>query len=183
MIPVHNDPIPLEIMIRESAFGNERMQLLLYRQYAPEMLTLCLRYAKSNCEAEDIMQEGFIKVFGNLDKFRGDGCFEGWIKRIMYRTAVSYFRGASKKAHYNLSELNQFMEDRQDTVLDKLGEKDIVKTLTMLPSGYRNVFTMYVIEGYSHREIADILGCSEGTCKSQLNRSRSQLQKMLQQSA
>ena len=88
---------PLDHMISESASGNQKMQQLLYKKYAPLMYSICLRYTKNAVEAEDILQEGFIKVFRNLHNFRGNGCFEGWLKKIICHTAISYFRSSAKK--------------------------------------------------------------------------------------
>ena len=170
-------------MIHGSIQGNSKMQKLLYHQFAAKMFGVCLRYAKNEADAEDILQEGFIKAFRNLDKYRGEGYFEGWLRKIIVRTAISHFRSGIRKieAHVNIADLS--IEDKEHSVLDKLDEKDIVGIVTKLPPGYRKVFTLYVIEGYNHKEIAGILGCSEGNCKSQLNRSRAVLRKMLRKSA
>jgi RNA polymerase sigma factor (sigma-70 family) len=177
----YKNEIPLELIISESMKGNAKMQELLYLQFAPVMYKQCLRYAKSKADAEDLLQEGFIKIFSNLDKFRGEGSFEGWLKKIMFRTAVSHFRSTVKKTHNHQTELSPYIEDSETDIFDTLAQKDIVKIVTKLPSGYRTVFTMFVIEGYNHREIAGILGCTEGSSKSQLSRSRTQLREMLLQ--
>lgn len=157
------------------------MQKLLYEQFSGKMYAVCLRYVKNNTDAEDILQEGFIKIFRNLDQFRGDGSFEGWIRKIITRAALSHLRD-NKKERYHTG-LNSSFKDKENSILDKLAEKDIVGVVTRLPQGYRTVFSMYVIEGYSHSEIADILGCSEGTCKSQLYRSKTRLRKILKKAA
>jgi RNA polymerase sigma factor (sigma-70 family) len=183
MIPVEKNSIPLECIISESMLGNQKMQQLLYAQFAPAMYSQCLRYTKSKADAEDLLQEGFIKIFRNLDKFRNEGSFEGWLKKIMFRTAVSHFRRTAKKTHTHQTELCQFIEDRETNVFDTLAQKDLVNIVFKLPTGYRTVFTMFVIEGYNHKEIAGILGCSEGSSKSQLSRSRTQLREMLLKSA
>ncbi|HMI79580.1 MAG TPA: RNA polymerase sigma factor [Ferruginibacter sp.] len=183
MILVENKTIPLQLIISESMLGNSKMQKLLYHQFAARMYAVCLRYTKNADDAEDILQEGFIKIFRNLDKFRGDGSFEGWIRKIITRTAISHLRDNKKKLNTQPAELNGFLEDRESNILEKLAEKDIVGIVTKLPPGYRKVFMMYVMEGYNHKEIAGILGCSEGNCKSQLYRSRTQLQKILKKSA
>ena len=179
MLPGFKNDIPLTFIINESMKGNHKMQQLLYQQFAPLMYKQCLCYTKSRSDAEDLLQESFIKIFRHLDKFRGDGSFEGWLKRIVFRTAVSQFRSSGKKAHNHQTVLSQHIRDREINVLDTLAQKDIEGFVTKLPDGYRTVFTMFVIEGYNHREIADILGCSEGSSKSQLSRSRSQLKRIL----
>jgi RNA polymerase sigma factor (sigma-70 family) len=183
MILVENKTIPLQLIINESMLGNSKMQKLLYHQFASRMYAVCLRYTKNADDAEDILQEGFIKIFRNLDKFRGDGSFEGWIRKIITRTAISHLRDNKKKLNTQPAELNGLLEDRESNILERLAEKDIVGIVTKLPPGYRKVFMMYVMEGYNHKEIAGILGCSEGNCKSQLYRSRTQLQKILKKSA
>jgi RNA polymerase sigma factor (sigma-70 family) len=175
--------IELTDIIRESMTGNPKMQQLLYEQFSPMLYKQCLRYAKSNSDAEDLLQEGFIKIFGNLDKFRNEGSFEGWLKQIMFRTAVSYFRRTVRKPFNHQTELCHYIEDKDINVFDTLAQKDIVNVMTKLPAGYRTVFTMFVIEGYNHKEIAGILGCSEGSSKSQLSRSKTQLREMLVETA
>jgi RNA polymerase sigma factor (sigma-70 family) len=173
--------IPLPFIISESISGNSKMQKLLYQHFSDKMYAVCLRYTKNAADAEDILQEGFIKIFRNLDKFRGDGSFEGWIRKIITRTALSYLRDNKKDMHQ--TGLSYSLKDRESSILDKLAEKHIVDIVTKLPQGYRTIFMMYVVEGYNHREIATILGCSEGTCKSQLYRSKTRLQKMLKKTA
>jgi RNA polymerase sigma factor (sigma-70 family) len=159
------------------------MQQRLYDLYAAKMLNVCLRFTRNSADAEDILQEGFVKVFKNLDKFRSDGSFEGWIRRIITRTAISHFRDHSKKAYSNTTEISYRLEDKEASAMDRLGEKDIVGMVKKLAPGYRKVFMLYVIDGYNHKEIANLLGCSEGNCKSQLYRSRTMLQKMMSKTA
>ena len=178
-----NTPGSLPHIIHGSIHGDPRMQKLLYQQFAARMYAVCLRYAKNEADAEDILQEGFIKAFRNLDKFRGEGHFEGWLRKIIVRTAISHFRNGLRKinTHQDIFDCN--IEDKEPNVFDKLAAKDIVGIVTKLPPGYRKVFMLYVIEGYNHKEIAGILGCSEGNCKSQLNRSKTVLRKMMLKSA
>ena len=179
-ITVNNANV-LSCLIYESKMGNPKMQKLLYDQYAASMFTMCFRFTKNKEDAQDIMQEAFIKVFRNLHNFRGDGSFEGWIRKIIKHTALTYLR--DNKKHIHQSCLNIPVADKTSTALDKLAEKDIVKTVTTLPSGYRKIFLMHIVEGYNHREIAGILGCSEGTSKSQFYRSRTRIQKILKKTA
>jgi len=180
MTTEHIKDIPLTLVISGSMAGNAKMQQLLYKRFAPVLYKQCLRYTKSKTDAEDLLQEGFIKIFFKLDRFRNEGSFEGWLKQIMFRTAVSYFRRTGKKAYNHQTELCPYIEDKERTVFDILAQKDIVNVVTQLPVGYRKVFNMFVIEGYNHREIAGILGCSESSSKSQLRRSKTQLREMLQ---
>ncbi len=139
------------------------------------MYGVCLRYAGNAEEAQDIVQEGFIKVFRKLESFRGEGSFEGWVRRIFVNTAIEHFRRKNYLQPVSEKEENT-IEGKSLSVLDSLAEKDIIGLIQQLSPGYRTVFNMYVIEGYTHREIADALGISEGTSKSQLSRAKSVLQ-------
>lgn len=156
------------------------MQEMLYQRFSGKMYAVCLRYANNSDDAQDLLQEGFIKVYRNLDKFRKEGSFEGWIRRVFVNTAIEHYR---KKVNLNsIGEKEERMiEDGSFTVLDHLAEKDIIQLVQELSPGYRSVFNMYVIEGYSHKEIGDILQISEGTSKSQLARAKSILQKKVQE--
>ena len=183
MICIDNKLIPVSLLISEPLRGCPRMQQTLYKYFAARMYNVCLRYAKNTQDAEDILQEGFIKVFRNLDKYRGEGSFEGWIRTIISRTAISHLSDASRKMKMVNTDVLYSVKDKEPTVMEKLDEKDIVGMVKQLTPGYRKVFMMYVMEGYNHKEIADILGCSEGNSKSQLFRSRIQLQKMLKKTA
>jgi len=172
---------PLVLLIAESENGNRRSQKILYERFAEKMYSVCYRYSKNAHDAEDILQQGFVKIFSNLNKFRGDGSFEGWIRKIITRTAITHIN-KNRKFAFQKSPDHSF-EDSSFNILDKLAEKHIVCLITKLPPGYRKIFTMHAMEGYNHREIAEILGCSEGNCKSQFYRSRTRLQKMLKISA
>jgi RNA polymerase sigma-70 factor (ECF subfamily) len=158
--------------------GNRRMQEELYRRFSPRMYAVCLRYASNAEEAEDVLQEGFIKVFKKLGSFRGDGSFEGWVRRVFVNTAIEQFRRKRYLLPVTEKEENT-IEGKYFSVLDELAEKDILALVRELSPGYRTVFNMYVVEGYTHKEIADILGISEGTSKSQLSRAKVILQDMV----
>jgi RNA polymerase sigma factor (sigma-70 family) len=158
--------------------GNRRMQEELYRRFSPRMYAVCLRYASNAEEAEDILQEGFIKIFKKLGSFRGDGSFEGWVRRIFVNTAIEQFRRKRYLLPVTEKEENT-IEGKYFSILDELAEKDILALVQELSPGYRTVFNMYVVEGYTHKEIADMLGISEGTSKSQLSRAKVILQDMV----
>ena len=163
-------------LIKGSIAGDSRMQEALYQKYAPKMYAVCLRYAGNNDDAQDLLQEGFIKVFRNLEKFRNEGSFEGWLRRVFVNTSVEQYR---RKVHLNsISEKEEAgIEDASVSVLDQLAERDIIRLVQELSPGYRAVFNLYVIEGYSHKEIGEMLQISEGTSKSQLARAKAILQK------
>lgn len=156
------------------------MQEELYRRFSPRMYAVCLRYAGHAEEAQDILQEGFVKVFKKLDSFRGDGSFEGWVRRIFVNTAIEHFRRKRYLQPVTEKEENT-IEGKYLSVLDNLAEKDIMALIQQLSPGYRTVFNMYVVEGYTHKEIGDLLGISEGTSKSQLSRAKVILQDLVKQ--
>ncbi len=154
------------------------MQEMLYHRFSSKMYAVCLRYCKDADDAQDLLQDGFVKIFKNLEKFRGEGSFEGWIRRIFVNTSIEHFRKSVKKQ--SVADSNEIIvEDPSWNALDNLAEKDITKMIQELSPGYRQVFNMYVIEGYSHKDIGDILGISEGTSKSQLARAKGILKKMV----
>lgn len=162
-------------LIRGSIAGDRRMQELLYRHFAPKMYAVSLRYAGNAEDAEDILQEGFVKVFRNLDKYRSEGSFEGWVRRIFVNTAIEHYRRQVNM--YTVSESQEnTLEDKDWSALDKLALQDLVNIIQQLSPGYRTVFNLYTVEGYSHKEIAELLGISEGTSKSQLARAKAILQ-------
>lgn len=154
------------------------MQEELYRRFSPRMYAVCLRYAGNAEEAEDILQEGFIKVYKKLDSFRREGSFEGWIRRIFVNTAIEHFRRKRYLQPVTEKEENT-IEGNYLSVLDSLAERDILDLVQQLSPGYRTVFNMYVVEGYTHKEIGDLLGISEGTSKSQLSRAKVILQDLV----
>lgn len=158
--------------------GKRRMQAELYARFSPRMYAVCLRYAGNSAEAEDILQEGFIKVYKKLDSFRSEGSFEGWIRRIFVNTAIEHFRRKRYLQPVTEKEENT-IEGKYFSILDELAEKDILALVQELSPGYRTVFNLYVVEGYTHKEIADMMGISEGTSKSQLSRAKVILQDMV----
>lgn len=180
MTPERNQNIPESDLIVGCLAGNRRMQEELYRRFSSRMYAVCLRYAGSSEEAEDILQEGFIKVFKKLDSFRSEGSFEGWIRRIFVNTAIEHFRRKRYLMPVTEKEENT-IEGKYLSVLDDLAARDIMALVQELSPGYRTVFNMYVVEGYTHKEIADMLGISEGTSKSQLSRAKVILQDMVKQ--
>ncbi len=162
-------------LIQECLSGNRTCQKQLFDMYAGKMMSVCHRYARHHSEAEDLVQEGFIKVFKNLDKFKFEGSFEGWIRRIMVNTALKY---VSKKSFKNENiGLENTPEDSMDpAVMSKLSADELLNLVNALPAGYRVVFNLYAIEGYNHKEIAEELGIKESTSRSQLVKARRILQ-------
>jgi len=155
-----------------------KAQKALYEKYATQMLGLCRRYIRGEMEAEDVMIRGFMKVFSKINLFEGRGSFEGWMKRIMINEALGFIR--KNKAMYLETDIEAADKEPDFTKLStELEAKDLLKMINELPSGYRTIFNLYAIEGYSHKEISELLGINENTSKSQLSRARMHLQKKL----
>ena len=151
--------------------GNRIAQEGLYKSLSSKMMGVCLRYAKDSEEAQDILQMGFIKVFQKVSDFRGEGSFEGWIRRIMVNTAIETYRKNLRSM--NVVSIDEVYDQAQTTFdMNGLETKDLLNLIQELASGYRLIFKMYVIEGFSHREISQRLGITEGASKSQLSRAR-----------
>jgi len=169
-----------EMLIQQSAEGDRRSQKMLYDRYASKMFGVCLRYAQDYQAAEDILQEGFVKAFKNMEKFRFEGSFEGWLRRIMVNTAIEMHR---RKNHlYPLVDVDKTeIELIEENAVSMLATEDLMHMIESLSPGYRTVFNLYAIEGYSHKEIAEQLNISEGTSKSQLARARYILMEMVEQ--
>jgi RNA polymerase sigma-70 factor (ECF subfamily) len=158
--------------------GNRKDQELLYRRHAAKLYAVCLQYSGNNEEARDILQEGFIKIFENLSSYKHEGSFEGWMRRITVNTALEKYR--SRNSLYRVEDIEQVPEpdaepDNQDYA--GLEAADLLEIIRELPPKYRMVFNLYAIEGYSHKEISEMINISEGTSKSNLSRARSILQR------
>jgi RNA polymerase sigma factor (sigma-70 family) len=153
-------------------------QQRLYDLYSSKMYGICYRYVKNPMEAEDILVTAFTRIFQRIEQFKGDGSFEGWIRRIMVNEALTHLR--KMRTMYLETEIEQADREPDYAQLENhLEAEDLLNIIQRLPAGYRVVFNMYAIDGYSHKEIAEQLGISENTSKSQLSRARTYLQKML----
>ena len=158
---------------------NPSAQKLLFEKFSRKMMGVCLRYADRSEEAEDMLQNGFVKVFEKIETFRGSGSLEGWIRKIIVNESLTYLR-KNKAMRLNIDiDDSKYMIPGNSHVGENMNEKDLLKMIQQLPIGFRTVFNMYAIEGYSHKEIAEQLGISEGTSKSQYSRARTHLQNML----
>lgn len=161
----------LRQLIIDSAAGKAKAQAKLYQHLAPKMFGVCLRYSKDNTEAEDTLQEGFLKVFEKIDSFRHEGSFEGWVRRIMVNVALEKYRKnylmhpVEDMTIYDGPGLN-------DQIISEMSAKDLMKIIHELPPRYRMVFNLYVFEGLNHKEIAEEMNISVGTSKSNLARAR-----------
>ena len=166
-------------LIEQCKRENRKAQQLLYDRYAPKMFGVCKRYLRTREDAEDILIEGFYKVFCHLKNFKGKGSFEGWIRRIMVNECLMQLR---KKHNFKMSIEVSNLELKTDVnAQDRLQEQDIMALLSTLPTGYRTIFNLYVIEGYKHREIAELLGISINTSKSQLILAKEKMRKLIKE--
>jgi RNA polymerase sigma-70 factor (ECF subfamily) len=149
-------------------------QKILYDRYAGKMLSVCMRYINDKDEAEDVLQEGFIKIFANIIHFRSEGSLEGWMRRIFVNTALSVLR--SKQIRFSESIDNHVAKHQVDpSVFDKISSQEIFEMIRTLPNGYKVVFNLFAIEGYSHKEIADMLNITESTSRTQFLKARNAL--------
>lgn len=150
----------------------------LYEKFSPVLYPICLRYMRNPAEAEDLLVMAFTKIFDKIGQFRGDGSFEGWMKRVTIHEALAILRGKTSVILTPIDNENDWNEPCAEDY-DHLAEEDLLQLIQQLPSGYRTVFNLYAIDGYTHKEIAEKLGISENTSKSQLSRARSILQRQL----
>ncbi len=170
IIPLHNQTNQL---IADAIKQKREAQQELFELYSPKMLGVCRQYVKDVHHAEDLMLSGFLKVFTNLSKFKNEGSFEGWIRRIMVNTCISYLR---KKNPVQLSDEEYVFQKQTIDSLEATELQDIQKLIDELPTGYKMVFNLYAVEGYKHAEIAKELNITESTSKSQLFKARKWLQ-------
>ncbi|MEO8567552.1 MAG: sigma-70 family RNA polymerase sigma factor [Ginsengibacter sp.] len=168
-----------EQMLQGCLKNNASTQEALYKRFSPRMLGVCYRFARNREDAEDMMQEGFIKVFSQIHQFRGQGALEGWIRRIIVHTCINILKKNKKFSdsvdlfHASTLHLNE------NNIPSLLQAKQVVECIRLLPLGYRTVLNLYAIEGYSHREIASILDIEESTSRSQYTRAKSMLEDIL----
>ena len=168
-----------EDFIERCLANNPKAQGELYRRLAPKMFGICLRYTRNRMEAEDILQEGFIKVFRYLKDYRSDGSLEGWIRKTMVNTAINFYKKKTKYMKDISLDQTEPINHEEENAIDKMSAKELLEYIQELPDGYRMVFNLNTIEGYTHKEIGEMLNISENTSKSQLSRARGVLQDKL----
>ncbi len=170
---------PEEFDLIRACINNERWaQKRLYEDNYSQMMALSLRYAGNNEDALDILHEGFIKVFKNLYKYQPGTSVNAWIRKIIVNTAIDFYRKDIKRRSDSLDIAKQISTSIPDAI-SNLTSEEILKALQLLPNSYRSVFNMFVIEGYSHKEIAELLGINESTCRSNLVKARTKLKEIL----
>jgi RNA polymerase sigma factor (sigma-70 family) len=168
-------------LIEKCLKGDQLAQRTLFDKYAPKMFSVALRYAKDTDQSEDVLQDAFVKVFMKLDRYNGKGSFEGWIRRIVVNTALDSIRKNIKFQDNISSDDVAYKLEQHVFTGDSLDEKFLLKTINSMPEGYKTVFNMFAIEGYSHKEIAKELDISENTSKSQYSRARAYLKQRLKE--
>lgn len=161
--------------------GHQKSQKMLFDRYAGKMMTVCLRYAKNKEQAEDVLQDGFVKLFRSLGQFKFEGSFEGWMRRIFVNTALDLIRKEYKFSESrSIDEYTIQLGSEEVTALQQLGAADLMEVIQRMPPGYKLVFNLFAIEGYSHKEISEEMGISENTSKSQFSRARAYLREELE---
>lgn len=180
MQPEHQKTTLYKRLIDGCLLNDRQSQYQLYNLMSGKMYAVCLRYCSNKELAQDVLQEGFVKVFTNLDKYRGEGSFEGWVRRIFVNTAVEHFRKESRL--FPVTDTEAVLQALpSEEFSDHLELEELLSLIQNLSTGYRTIFNLYVVEGYSHKEIAGMLNISEGTSKSQLARARYLLQKHIEE--
>lgn len=169
-----------QLLIDGCLRGNLRAQHKMYEKYAPMMMSVCLRYVKDKETARDLMHDGFIRLFTKLNTYSGSGAFAGWVRKIFVNTALEYLRRNDALKFSTDIEDAVYLQNADVSVFDQLSANELLECIAELPSGFRTVFNMYAIEGYSHAEIAERLNINEGTSRSQYARARQMLQKKIE---
>ena len=175
--------LDLSEIVQSCVRKERRAQHYLYEHFKGKMFAVCLRYANNRYDAEDLLQEGFVKVFRDIHQYRGEGSLEGWIRRVIVHVSLQYIQ---KQRRQILEEkqyaLENYEEDSGESIFGSdEAPKAIIKMMQKLAPGFRAVLNLYVLENYSHQQIAETLGISIGTSKSQLNRAKAQLRALLEQ--
>ncbi|MBC7902726.1 MAG: sigma-70 family RNA polymerase sigma factor [Gemmatimonadaceae bacterium] len=168
-----------EAILQGCLKNNAVAQKELYHRYSPKMLAVCYRFGHNREDAEDMLQEGFIKVFSQIHTFRNQGAFEGWVRRIIVHTCINNLK-KNKKFNESVDLIHATaVQVREESVPSSVQAKQVVECIRLLPIGYRTVLNLYAIEGYSHKEIADMLDIEESTSRSQYTRAKQMLEDIL----
>ena len=179
MSPLMPNSMNVKQIIAACLSGDRQAQERLFHIYAGKMMTVCRRYVKSQEEAEDLLQEGFIRVFTYLSSFENAGSFEGWLRRIFVNVALKSISKKSLIIESIDTEIPYNITSSDPDAVSRLSEEQILKLVESLPDGYRTVFNLYAIEGYSHKEISEMFGIEESTSRSQLMKARKILQEKI----
>lgn len=164
-----------KLLVEECMRNNRASQKQLYDRFAEVMLGICYRYTKSLADAEDVLQEGFIRAFNNLHQYKGEGELGAWLRRIMVTTALNYLKRNARYQYDLVFENTALHPVSNDNPEVKLNTKELAALIQQLPTGYQTIFNLHAVEGYSHVEIGELLGISDGTSRSQYARARALL--------
>jgi RNA polymerase sigma factor (sigma-70 family) len=172
----------LEYIVNRCKAGDHQAFETLYKTYYRVLFGMALRYTRNQAEAEDILQDAFIKIFQSISSYKSSGSFEGWMRRVVQNTAINHYRSSLRfNLYVEVSEKEDNLnDDSMDILLDALEAKDIIALLNRMPEGYRMVINLFYIDGYSHKEISEMLNISKGTSKSQLFKAKHYLKEMLE---
>ena len=168
-------------LVEGCKIGDRKAQKALYDALSGKMYAVCLRYMGSRDEAEDVLQDGFVTLYSKLDSYSGAGSFEGWARKIFVNTALMSLRKKDVLKQSEDVDAAWNITSSDPSAVQKIGYRELSKMISELPPGFRTVFNMYIIEGYSHKEIAEALGVSEATSRSQLQRARTLLQSKIKE--
>lgn len=168
-----------EVILQDCLNNDSLAQKELYNRYSPKMLAVCYRFAHNREDAEDMLQEGFIKVFSQIHTFRNQGALEGWIRRIIVHTCINTLKKNKKFAENVELIYANSVQVREETIPSIMQAKQLIECIRLLPIGYRTVLNLYAIEGYSHKEIGDMLDVEESTSRSQYTRAKQMLEEIL----
>lgn len=170
----------LEVLLKEAIDGSDTAFKKIYELHSGKMYSLCLRYTGGASDTDDVFQEGYIKVFKNLSTYKGAGSFEGWVRKIFVNTCLDHLKKKKSLVFGADIEANEHVHPKAEgDTFGKLENDDLMKIVQQLPGGYRSIVNLYLVEGYSHKEIAGMLHISEGTSKSQLSKARNKLQEII----
>jgi RNA polymerase sigma-70 factor (ECF subfamily) len=168
-----------ELIISGCIQQHPTAQRELYNRYSPKMLSVCYRYAQSREDAEDMLQEGFIKIYTQIHTFQNKGAFEGWVRRIIVHTCINFLK-KHKKFSENVDLIHaNYLQIKEETIPSIMQAKQVIECIRLLPVGYKTVLNLYAIEGFSHKEIADMLDIEESTSRSQYTRAKAMLENIL----
>jgi RNA polymerase sigma-70 factor (ECF subfamily) len=175
----HTEYMTEEALLQGCLKNNAAAQKELYEKYSPKMMAVCYRYAHSREDAEDMLQEGFIKVFSQMHSFENRGAFEGWIRRIIVHTCINILK-KNKKFNESVDLIHaSSLQVREENIPSIIQAKQVIECIRLLPIGYRTVLNLYAIEGYTHKEISDMLDIEESTSRSQYTRAKAMLEDVL----
>lgn len=170
-----------QLLIAECKRGDSLARKKLYELYAPAMLSVCMRYVNDRETARDLLQDGFIKVFTKIDSFSGKGAFAGWVRRVFVTTALEHLRhNDTLRFSADINDYNDTMSSAEASALDHISADELMNCIAELPNGFRTVFNLFAIEGYTHQEIATMLNIKESTSRSQFVRARKILRTSVQ---